>query len=283
MIRWSCVISEIERRLYMWEPVIPKEISEWMNRRAWGIHHNVWHFARRWELNPGMNQYVLSHGGKRADRQEGTPGNGLDFLAMHRNMIRALMHYFPRYEGLWHGWNVVPIDPDNPPDPTDQVPLGSRPRPFDPNRLKALDRLAKYLGDFKDDDDLGLYIETRNRPLPCKPKHMSPDPSTGIHNYLHSRFSVPVNGCDPDQSVSMANFLGNIKNQRFWRLHGWIDQQWSRFRKLKGLGEDDPKYQAALKDQAVPMDDMPEMCIREHPLVAGFEYFDEEFGSEGPA
>jgi hypothetical protein len=259
----------------MWEPLIPKEVSDWMNRKAWGIHHNLWHFERRWELDPGMNQYVLDHGGQRADRQEGMRGNGLDFLAMHRNMILALRCYFPRYDGLWRGWNVVPLNPDTPPDPTDEMPRGnSMARPFDPDRLKALDRLARCLGDFADDDEFGLYVETRNRPVPGHPKHTSSDRSTGIHNYLHARFSVAVNGCDPDQSVSMANFIGNIKNQRFWRLHGWIDNQWSRFRKLKGLGDDDPRYQAELREQAAPLDDMPEMCIRESP--GHIQRFEEE-------
>ena len=84
-----------------------------MDQRAWGIHHKVWHFSRRWELNPDMQQYVLSHGGHREKRQEGMPGNGLGFLAMHRNMIRALRHHFPRYNGLWHGWNQIPTDPDS--------------------------------------------------------------------------------------------------------------------------------------------------------------------------
>src|SRR5262245_58789085 len=112
----------------MWEPLIPKEVSDWMDRRAWGIHHKVWHFARRWELTPDLHEYVLSHGGCRAERQEGMPGNGLDFLAMHRNMIRLLRTYFPRYDGLWRGWNKVPTNPDNPPDPTDFVPVGNHRR-----------------------------------------------------------------------------------------------------------------------------------------------------------
>lgn len=260
----------------MWEPLIPKEVSQWMDRKAWGIHHKVWHYARRWELNPGMNQYVLDHGGKRAARQEGMAGNGLDFLAMHRNMIRVLKLHFPRYEALWCGWNIVPTDPDFPPDPTDEMPEGAPvARSFDPNRRKALEQLTRSLGDFADDDDLGLYIETSNRPVIADPNHRSEDPTTGIHNYLHARFSVPVNGCDPDQSVSMANFLGNLKNQRFWRLHGWIDRTWSLFREMKGLGEDESRYQAALREQAVPLGDMPEMCVRE-PHLSDLDLLEEE-------
>lgn len=257
----------------LWEPLIPKEISQWMDQRAWGIHHKVWHFARRWELNPDLNQYVLNHGGHREDRQEGMEGNGLDFLAMHRNMIRVLRHHFPRYDGIWHGWNVVPTDPDTPPDPTDQMPTGTPHRIFDPDKLKAIAILTDCLDGFDCDDELGLFIETSNRPLKDNPGHMSPDRKTGIHNYLHGRFSLPRNGCDPDQAVSMANFLGNIKNQRFWRLHGWIDNTWTCFRRLKGLGEDEPAYQRALREQAVPLKPMPAMCAEEFDQ-SGFLFFE---------
>jgi hypothetical protein len=257
----------------MWEPLIPKEVSLWMDQRAWGIHHKVWHFSRRWELNPDMQQYVLSHGGHREKRQEGMPGNGLGFLAMHRNMIRALRHHFPRYNGLWHGWNQIPTDPDTPPDPTDQMPSGTPHRTFDPNMSKAIVELTHGLNDFQTDDELGLFIETRNRPLPHDPTHVSADKRVGLHNYLHGRFSLPRNGCDPDQAVSMANFLGNIKNQRFWRLHGWIDNIWTCFRDMKGLPESEPSYQQALRDQPVPMDPMPGMCDQEFDS-SGFLFFD---------
>jgi hypothetical protein len=261
----------------MWEPVIPKEVSDWMDRKGWGLHHKLWHFSRLWDANPGMNQWVLDHGGSRARRQEGDLGNGLDFLAMHRNMIRTLRLYFPKYQALWHGWNEVPTDGNNPVDPIDQMPGPGPHAAFDPNKLKTLHRLKVGLQDFQDDDTLGRYIETSRRPVPGNPKHISADPTAGIHNYLHARFSVDVfAGCDPDQGVSMANFFGNLKNQRFWRLHGWIDQVWQSFRDLKGSGEDDPSYQVALKEQAVPLEDMPEMCRRETSVTQEFDFFAED-------
>ncbi|MGC4052796.1 MAG: hypothetical protein QM757_25990 [Paludibaculum sp.] len=261
----------------MWEPLIPKEVSDWMDKRMWGIHHKVWHFARLWDLIPGLHTYVTDHGGRRADRQEGMAGNGLDFLAMHRNMIRMLRYQFPRYEGLWHGWNAVPTEPDNPLDPTDAMPPENGHRAFNPEMLKAIDILTNHLGDFGTDDDLGLFIETRNRPLMCEPGRKSPDPKTGIHNYLHGRFALQVNGCNPDMTVSMGNFLGNIKNQRFWRLHGWIDQRWTLFRKIKGLDENQPAYQAALKEQMVPMDPMGNMCTLESDVRLTLDFLTEGF------
>ncbi|MGA2742758.1 MAG: hypothetical protein ABSG65_35635 [Bryobacteraceae bacterium] len=245
----------------MWEPLIPKEISDWMDLRGWGMHHQLWHYERWWDREPNLRVYVTQHGGARADRQEGDPGNGLDFMAMHRTMIRAMQQYFPRYDGIWYGWKKVPTDPDDPADPTDVMPANGSPRDFDPDKLKALDRLEHNLDGFNNDDDLGLFIETSFRPVPGNPEQVSSDPSTGIHSYLHDRFALnKQKTCDPDFGVSMSDFFGNIKNQRFWRLHGWIDRTWTRFRDLKKLHEDDPAYQAALRDQAMPLNEMPDMC-----------------------
>lgn len=263
----------------MWEPLISKEVSDWMDKRAWGIHHKVWHCARLWDLIPEFRKYVTDHGGSRADRQEGTLGNGLDFLAMHRNMIRSMRHHFPRYDGIWHGWNVVPTEPDHPPDPTDAMPSENAHRVFNSDMLDALDILTNRLGDFQSDDDLGLFIQTKNRPLQSDPGHKSPDPKTGIHNYLHGRFSLQVNGCNPDMAVSMGNFLGNIKNQRFWRLHGWIDQRWTLYRKIKGLDESQPAYQAALSEQMVPIKPMGSMCAIESDVRLSLNFLIEGFES----
>lgn len=265
----------------MWEPRIPKEVSTWMDRRAWGIHHKMWHYSRRWELNPGMNQTVLDHHGKREDRQEGTSGNGVDFLAMHRSMIQILRSEFPQYDAMWFGWDVVPVDGENPPDPTDRLPYGTKLRPFDPPRLKALDRILNHIDDFSTDDDFGLYIQTRNRPTPENPQNLSPDPETGIHNYLHARFASPNNACDPDLAISMANFMGNIKNQRFWRLHGWIDFQWTRFRQAKGLDDNDPAYLAAMREHDMTMGEMPLMCQMEIPSTPDLEFAAAEFRHAG--
>jgi len=226
------------------------EVTQWMDRNAWGIHHAVWHFSRLWEVEPKQNKFVKDNGGKREDRQEGMAGNGLDFLAMHRNMIYALRSAFPQHKNLWAGWTSVPTDPD---DVNDPVPDNHTTRLFDANKAKALPILKDDLARFATDDELGLYIETMLDPAPKEPRRTKPDKSTGIHTYLHGRFKVDPTVIDPDSDVSMTNFIGNIKNQRFWRLHGWIDNVWSAYRKLKGLPDDQPSYVAALKEQHVPV------------------------------
>src|SRR5262249_5376410 len=114
-------------------------------------------------------------------------------------------------------------------------------RTFDPSKLSALEKLQNHVDEFDTDDELGVYIETSMRPTPNDPQGHSNDKSTGVHNYLHNRFS------DAHSKIDLGDPSVNLKNKRFWRLHGWIEARWTEFRTKKGLGEDDPDYADAIK------------------------------------
>jgi hypothetical protein len=78
---------------------------------------------------------------------------------------------------------------------------------------------------------------------------MSPtnERGSGLHGALHAQWSV--NG-------SPANLIQqsvDVKNYAFWKLHGWIDDVWERYRKAKGLAEGDPAYQELLTEQCMEM------------------------------
>jgi mono/diheme cytochrome c family protein len=45
----------------------------------------------------------------------------------------------------------------------------------------------------------------------------------------------------------------DVKNYAFWKLHGWIDNVWDRYRKAKGLKDDDPAYQKLMLEQCNEM------------------------------
>lgn len=225
----------------MTEPVMPAEILAYMNACQWSTHHAAWHGARIWHLiGDAGKAFVTRHAGGQASRQEGAPGNGMDFLAMHRVMLETLRTGFPTHSRLLDGWVTVPIDPN---DPNDPKPQNLTPAAFDSKRIDAVRRIEDDIGSYKDDDDLGLFIQTRLRPLPNDPRRTSTDPTVGLHNYLHERFSSPGSGVDMERSDE------NFKNQRFWRLHGWIDARWQAFREAKHLGPNDPVYVAAMKEQ----------------------------------
>ncbi len=240
--QWESDASGTDKGRLMAEPRMPDEIIAFMDEQMWGIHHAVWHGSRLWDflLAPGR-KYITDHGGSQAPRQEGAAGNGLDFLAMHRVMLTMLKQKFPVRLELFQGWEQVPVDPD---DKNDPVPQNHQfDRPFSDIKLKAKEAIENQITTFKDDDELGLFIQTALRPTADEPRRQSPDARSGIHGYLHDRFS------DSTSDIKMQDFFVNIKNRRFWRLHGWIDSRWSFYRKSRGLSENDPVYAAALKEQ----------------------------------
>lgn len=221
----------------MADPQMPPFMTTWMRKRDWGTHHVQWHVVRIWDLlDPGTIQWAVSRGWSKYAVQEGEPGNGLEFLAMHRVMIRQLRTAFPANSGLFAGWPIPPTDPR---DPNDPLPDNAT-TPFSANMTAAITRLHGNLQSFASDDEFGLFIETSLRPVAGDPARQSADFSAGIHNYLHGRFQ------DENSPVDMGDPTVNIENERFWRLHGWIDSRWSAFRSVKGLDDNDPAYRVAL-------------------------------------
>jgi hypothetical protein len=219
---------------------MPDEIREWMQQRNWGVHHLEWHTSRQWDRLPlAARQWAAQQGWRRAALLEGEAGNGVEFLVMHRAMIELLREQFPQHAALFAGWATPPTDPH---DRNDPLPDGAT-TPFDPDMARAVQRLQNNPRSFADDDDLGLYVETRFRPTPNNPFATSDDPSIGIHNYLHVRFQ------DPGSPVDMGKPEVNLGNQRFWRLHGWIDNTWSAFRRAAGFPDSDPALRASIDEE----------------------------------
>ena len=219
--------------------LLPKSIVEWQDQRGWGRHHLEWHTVRRWDvLDASGRDWAERQGWDRAAKQEGAKGNGLEFLAMHRAMIRMLLEEFPKSSKYFTGWTEVPT---NPRDKTSPMPHGGD-EPFAEPMLAALERLSdEHIAEFESDDELGRFLETRMRPTSSNPGARSKDQSSGIHNYLHNRFM------DPESEIDVGDPSVNLKNKMFWRLHGWIESRWTAFREAKGLTEDDPEYAEALE------------------------------------
>jgi hypothetical protein len=189
---------------------MPKPMLTFLKTERWGAHHLEWHTVRQWDLlDPSDQAYAKRQHWARADIQEGAKGNGLEFLAMHRVMIRILKEKFPSDAALFDGWAKPPTDPKDKNDPCSQ---GT----FDPAKLQAIDKLENHLADFKTDDELGLYLET------------------GLF-------------MDPNSKIDIGDPSVNLQNRRFWRLHGWIESRWTEFRKIKHMSDDDPSYKAAIK------------------------------------
>ena len=227
---------------------MPADVCAFEAKMGWGQHHLMWHTVRQWDLLEGPDKdYATQQGWRRAALQEGDKGNGLEFLAMHRVMIRTLRTNFPKEASLFVGWSSPPT---NPKDKVDPIPHGGN-AAFDANMLAAIENVEKHPEQFADDDAFGLYLETTLRPIKGSPDARSKDGSTGIHNYMHNRLM------DPKSAIDLGDPSVNLQNKTFWRLHGWIDAMWTAYRKAKGSSENDPKYKAALAAADLEMNHMP--------------------------
>jgi hypothetical protein len=209
-----------------------------LNQQGWGKHHLEWHTVRQWDLlGPNDQAWAKRQHWARADLQEGTKGNGLEFLAMHRVMIRMLVEKFPQNADIFTGFAKPPTECSDKVDPCGPETQG----PFDANKAKAIDKLMNHLADFKSDDELGLYLETSLRPSATNPEGRASDKSSGIHNYLHGLFM------DSSSKIDVGDPLVNLQNKKFWRIHGWIENRWTEYRKIKKMSDKDPAYMAAIK------------------------------------
>ncbi|MGE3955910.1 MAG: hypothetical protein AB7H96_04260 [Vicinamibacterales bacterium] len=254
---------------------MPAGMIAWMQGLQWGAHHDEWHYTRRFDYWPhlaahhpdpaarqelaAMVQYAQAQGWKRAALQEGEPGSGLEFLIMHRAMFHLLLHQFPEAQHLLRGWHTPPQDPSDPDDP---VGDGSS---FDAAKAGGVAAIEAAAVHFQHEDDFGRFLETNIRPTAADPTKRDPDARLGVHNYLHNRWT------DPTSDVNLGDPKVNIFNRRFWKLHGWIDHQWWRFRAAKGLA-DDATYVAALAHYRHMMSghthELAASAVSDQPVIA---------------
>jgi hypothetical protein len=184
-----------------------RPLVTFLRTQDWGTHPLEWHTVRQWDrLSPSDQPYAKRQHWARADMMEGAKGNGLEFLAIHRSMIRLLTARFPKNGDLFAGWTAPPTVNGDANDPSTDSAA------FDPSRSLALDKLQNHLADFETNDELGLYIETTLRPTMSDPNARAADKSAGLHNYLHYRFQ------DGHSKIDMGDPSVNLQNKRFWRV-----------------------------------------------------------------
>jgi len=224
--------------------------------------------------------------------QEGEPGDGYAFLIMHRHMVRGFQQAFPKHVEQLRAFYHVPTsktDPENAIPWVDVRWSDAQLKSIDfmENIAQNLDVFtseddyAKWV-QFGDGAVTGAGIPGGGIPdfsgggFPNFPDGGFPGfpgdngaggdsgagtaaagaagdgatsnrPPGGIHGGLHSQWNVP------GSPYSLVDNNVNVQNFAFWRLHGWIDEMWERFRRARGLSEDDADYQQALIDQCEEM------------------------------
>jgi len=221
---------------------LPAEVVQFARRYDWGCLHREYHDTRQWDIMAmgdaryaARFAYAKSKGWTRAAVQEGAPGSGLDFLAMHRAMLGTLRASFPQHARLFAGWTSPPLSATTD-DPLPSTADGGVPAAMSAPMTRAVGYLQGDLSTWSSEDSLGLYIQSDLRPTAANPLARSTDPTAGVHAYLHVRFD------DSRSAIRMQRFSRNLESEVFWKLHGWIDATWTRYRRARTLSDSDPAY-----------------------------------------
>jgi hypothetical protein len=235
--------------------LVPQLVLDWMGENEFESAHDGWHLVRKWDQSCFQSnasadtclgaQRLQSQGLERAPVQQGAAGDGLAFMAMHRHMIHMLKETFPKHAKLFDGFTKVPRTTEDKENPVPGHRLSwaaDNVTGFD-----VLENIEKNLSMFPSEDDLGNYIENTYRWTAQSPMQPTSQAGSGLHGVLHSQWAVngsPGNLIEQDRDV---------RNFTFWKLHGWIDNVWERYRVAKGLKNEDAAYVKIMTDQCNEM------------------------------
>jgi len=216
--------------------IVPENVHEFLEKYQWGDYHIVFHMSRKWYLLGDQGRGWLSRVGEAsADLQEGDPGNGVEFLVMHRAMIQFLTNRWgdepvtndPAGRGtmgeVLQGWTT-----------DEEVITALEECGGDVERFKA--GLAKINdpASFATEDEFGNFMQTTLRltggvdPNDSAIRLYSRDMTAGagVHNWLHGQFM------DSTSPIDVGNPQTNLSNIMFWRIHGWIEAKWKAFEQV---------------------------------------------------
>jgi mono/diheme cytochrome c family protein len=253
-----------------WDLQIPDAMADWLYEQGWPQQHDDWHNIRRWDSGCRRSNApvegcasagrLVARGLWRAAVQEGAPGDGYAFLVMHRHMIRGIAQAFPRHASALRGFSHVPLSREDPENPlTWKTVSWSEPQR---RAIDVLEHVEDHLDMFPTEDDLGLYIEAPFRWTTTNPQTFLADSSNGLHFVLHSQWSVA------GSPYNLGEGPVTVFNHTFWRLHGWIDDVWERYRRAKHIGDDDPRYVSELRAQCEEMHMLDEGNLHPTPSIA---------------
>ncbi|WP_437678963.1 hypothetical protein [Sorangium sp. So ce131] len=225
------------------------EVIAWMEENEWQAAHFEWHSIRRCGGGGfGMSRVDICNSSVPvpSDQECKTTGDGFQFLAMHRHMIQSLKQLWPNHSEQFEGFKKFPTT-------AEELPQQWRAdfRPWSATTLanaKIADEIDKpeNLSRFPDEGAFGMWLQ-------CFAGQAIPGAAgvtaSGLHGDLHFKW-VRSNNTDH----GLGNQFTNIDNYMFWKLHGWIDNVWEKYRVAKGLSPDDQELKDAVAAQCYEMD-----------------------------
>ena len=241
------------------------EVLQWMSDNKWTGAHVLWHAVRGCKdgsaaglLNPlgypniCKDYPVLVP----TDQSCKTDGDGYQFLLFHRHMLQTLKQLWPKHVADFDGFHD-PNDDTKPKFPTTAADLpdiwNTAAPTWNSKTLAAAaigDNIEQNLAMFPDQGALGYWLQ-------CAVGSAAPSfapnlPYIGIHFDMHNQWSRGTSS-----PHGLNNGQVNVTNYMFWKLHGWIDKVWERYRIAKGITADPvqmQKYNQDIKESCNQMD-----------------------------
>ncbi len=226
-------------------------VITWMQNHAWEAAHVEWHAIRTCGLPGGGTTSKVNICSFTnlvpQDQNCQDEGDGYQFLLFHRHMIQALKQLFPKHTEQFTGFDHFPQSAaDVPPE------WRSAWTDWDANVLAAgkigdaIDS-PENLAKFPSEGVLGFWLQCNVGQKLTMPANSMP--FVGLHFLLHAKWVRSGN-----TAHGVNNTSANIDNYMFWKLHGWIDNVWEKYRVAKGLKQTDQKYKDDLAAQCHEMD-----------------------------
>jgi hypothetical protein len=232
------------------------EVLQWMADNKWTGAHVIWHAVRG--CTDGTAGGLLGPLGLPnlckdypvlipSDQNCKTAGDGYQFLLFHRHMLQTLKQLWPKHAADFAGFPTFPKTAAEVPDaftaPTWSATILAA--------AEIGDNIAKpeNLAKFPSEGVLGHWLQCN---VGAAKLAAGPDvPYIGLHFDLHGKWARvgSKHGLNDGQV--------NITNYMFWKLHGWIDNVWEKYRVAKGLTTDPmamQKYKQDLKQSCNEMD-----------------------------
>ena len=232
------------------DTTVQPEVLKWMQDNLWEAAHVEWHAIRGCNVpgGRGLSKVNICNYTQLIPKDQNcqTAGDGYQFLVFHRHMIQALKQLWPKHTEQFTGFAKFPTSAaDVPPQ------WRSAWKDWDPQILEAgkigdeIDK-PENMARFSDEGVLGFWLQCNvGQKLASPPSDM---PFVGLHFVLHAKWARPGN-----TQHGVNNTSANVDNYMFWKLHGWIDSIWERYRVAKGLAPDEPKLRVALAQQCHEM------------------------------
>jgi hypothetical protein len=263
--------------------IMPKEIRDWMTERGMQRSHDDWHLIRQTDArcfqssatpeSCAFAKELADRGLKRFRYQECSrlgpgdtgPGDGKQFMWEHRHMIDSMNQAFPQHKQLFTGFEKVPRSQNDPNNPMPWKAINWS--ASQTAAIDALENIEENVDKFADEEYLAWYIQCRVLWTTQNPNGPSDNADSGFHLAMHGQWAVFGSPSSVgEQRVSIENFV-------FWKLHGWIDQIWHRYRAAKGLTDDEPEYKEGLFNMCKEMNEIT--LLREGQTASTAEGDDE--------